>query len=210
MAIEKNGSYGEKSGMYYEVPENYIYISHLDDGLKFWKLPFWPDTISDTQQSTFQETNALGRSAPVYTYSQTGARKVQFQIELHRDWFDDVNMNWSNSKLGYGEDYVDNLIHALQAIALPKYNLSNKMVEPPLVAVRIGNEIFVKGVVTSAIGLTYEKPIMAGIADRYARVKLAFEVSEVDPYDATTVYKNGSFRGVVSTFKGKWPNGMNL
>lgn len=119
-------------------------------------------------------------------------------------------MNWSNSKLGYGEDYVDNLIHALQAIALPRYNLSNKMVEPPLVAVRIGNEIFVKGVVTSAIGLTYEKPIMAGLTDRYARVKLSFEVSEVDPYDATTVYKNGSFRGVVSTFKGKWPNGMNL
>ena len=111
--ISKSGSYGEKSGMYYEVPENYIYISHLDDGLKFWKIPFWPDSISDTQQSTFQETNALGRSAPVYTYSQTGPRKVQFQIELHRDWFDDVNMNWSNSKLGYGEDYVDNLIHAL-------------------------------------------------------------------------------------------------
>ena len=110
-------------------------------------------------------------------------------------------MNWSNAKLGYGEDYVDNLIHALQAVALPRYNLQNKMVEPALVAVRIGNEIFVKGVVTSAIGLTYEKPILAN--NRYAQVSLSFEISEVDPYDATTVYKNGSFRGVVSTFKGK-------
>lgn len=96
----------------------------------------------------------------------------------------------------------------MQAVALPKYNLSNKMVEPPLVAVRIGNEIFVKGVVTSGIGLTYSKPILAN--DRYAAVALNFTVSEVDPYDASTVYKNGSFRGVVSTFKGKFPNGMNL
>jgi hypothetical protein len=41
---------------------------------------------------------------------------------------DDINMNWSNAKLGYNEDYIDNLIRAIQAIAVPKYNLNNKAI----------------------------------------------------------------------------------
>lgn len=155
-------------------------------------------------RSTFTPTTALGRTAPVYTFSNAGPREVQIEIPLHRDIMDDVNTGISNSKLGEGEDYVDNLIRALQSIAVPKYNLTNKAVEPPLVALRLGNEIFVKGVVTSGIGITYEKPILSN--GKYANVHLSITVSEVDPYDATTVFQNGSFRGVVQSLK----RGMNL
>lgn len=154
--------------------------------------------------SSFQTTTPLGRSAPVYTYSSSGPRTVQFSMTLHRDMMDDVNEGYSNSKQGVGEDYVDNLIRALQAIAVPKYNLNNKAVEPPLVAIRIENQIFIKGVVTSGIGLTYKKPILSN--GKYAMVTLSLTISEVDPYDASTVYTNGSFRGMVRTLK----KGMNL
>lgn len=150
-------------------------------------------------QSTFRDQNALGRSAPVYTYSNSGPRTVQVSIKLHRDMMDDANMGWSNSKLGYGEDYVDNLIHALQAIAVPKYNLNNRAVEPPLVALKLGKDIFIKGVVTSGIGITYEKPILYN--DRYAQVSLQLTIAEIDPYDATTIYANGSFRGETNTMR---------
>ena len=95
-------------------------------------------------QSTFTPTTALGRTAPVYTFSNSGPRTVQIELPLHRDLMDDVNIGVSNSKLGEGEDYVDNLLRALQAIALPRYNLQNKAIEPPLVAIRISNEIFRK------------------------------------------------------------------
>lgn len=155
-------------------------------------------------QSNFQPTNALGRTAPVYTFSNAGPRTVQIQIALHRDIMDDINIGISNSKLGEGEDYVDNLLRALQAIALPKYNLQNKAVEPPIVALRLGNEIFIKGIVSSAIGLEFSKPILSN--GKYAQVKLSLQISEVDPYDSTTVYKNGGFRGVVQSLK----KGMNL
>jgi len=188
----------------FEMPENYIYISHLDEGYQFWRLPFWPDSISDTMRSTFGETQALGRSAPVYTFSNAGPRQVQFQIKLHRDMMDDVNMNWSNAALEDGEDYLDALIRALQSIAVPKYNLSNKAVEPPLIAIKIGDEVFCKGILSSEIGLTKEKPILSN--NKYAQCSLSITVSEIDPYDATTVYKNGSFRGVVNTLK----KGMNI
>jgi len=186
----------------FRLPDNYLYISHLDDigeGFQFWILPFSPDTIADTANSSFQETNALGRSAPVYTFSNAGPRTVQIEIRLHRDMMDDANAGISNVRLKDGEDYIESLIHALQSIAVPKYNLTNKAVEPPLVALRIGKQIFVKGVLTSGIGITYSKPIMHN--DKYAQVSLSIVISEVDPYDATTVYKNGSFRGEVKTLR---------
>lgn len=154
--------------------------------------------------STFTQTTALGRSAPVFTYSGSGPRSVQVTLKLHRDIMDDVNLSKSNVTLREGEDYIDNLIRAIQSIAVPKYNLSNKAVEPPLVAVRFANQIFIKGVVSSDVGVTYEKPILYN--GKYAQVTVSFTVYEVDPYDATTVYKNGSFRGVVKTLK----RGMNI
>jgi hypothetical protein len=186
------------------LEDNYIYISHLDEKFQFWKLPTWPDTVADTMTTNFQSTNALGRTAPVYTFSNAGPRTVQISIPLHRDIMDEVNIGISNVFLGEGEDYVDNLLKALQSIAVPKYNLQNKAVEPPIVAIRLSNEIFIKGVVTGSIGLTYSKPILSN--GKYARIDLSITVSEVDPYDATSVFKNGGFRGVVRGLK----KGMNL
>lgn len=186
------------------LQDNYIYISHLDEDLQFWRLPTSPDTIQDSMGSTFYSENVLGRSAPVYTYSNSGPRSVQISMKLHRDIMDDINEGYSNSKQGVGEDYVDNLIRALQAIALPKYNLNNKAVEPPLVAVRIENQLFIKGVVSGGITVTYQKPILSN--GKYAIASISFTISEVDPYDASTVYKNGSFRGVVRSLK----KGMNI
>ena len=112
---------------------------------------------------------------------------------------DEVNIGVSSADLGYGDDYVDNLIRALQSISVPKYNLSNKAVEPPLVALRLSNEVFIKGIVSGDIGLTYKLPIRSD--GKYAQVELSLTVTEVDPYDASTVFKNGSFRGLVDTLK---------
>lgn len=186
------------------LPDNYLYISHLDEEFQFWQLPCTPETISDSMASTFNETSALGRSAPVFTYSKSGPRTVQISLKFHRDMMDVLNAGTSNVTLKLGEDYVDSLIKALQSIAVPRYNLSNKAVEPPLVALRLSQEVFIKGVVTSAIGLEYALPILSN--GKYAQVSLSFTISEVDPYDATTVFQNGSFRGVVKTLK----TGMNI
>lgn len=186
------------------LPDNYLYISHLDEDFQFWQLPCTPETISDSMASTFNETSALGRSAPVFTYSKSGPRTVQVSLKFHRDMMDALNAGTSNVAVKLGDDYVDTLIKALQAISLPRYNLSNKAVEPPLVALRLSQEVFIKGVVTSAIGLEYTLPILSN--GKYAQVSVSFTVSEVDPYDATTVFQNGSFRGVVKTLK----TGMNI
>ncbi|MBO7078477.1 MAG: hypothetical protein J6W64_01545 [Bacilli bacterium] len=82
---------------------------------------------------------------------------------------------------------------------MPKYNLTNKLVEPPLCAIRLSEQIFIKGVVTGEIGITYKLPLLSN--GKYAQVSLALVINEIDPYDATTVYENGSFRGVVNSLR---------
>lgn len=182
---------------WYTLPPNYIYISHLElpEEEKYFILPNFPDSIQDSMQSDFASTNALSRSAPVYTYVSSGPRQMQITLNLHRDLMDSVNADVNNSVVvELGEDYVDELIKVLQSIAVPRYNLANKLVEPPLVALRFSNEVFIKGIVTGGVTVTYAKPILNG--GRYANVTVAFQVYETDPYDASTVMKNGSFRGM--------------
>ena len=110
-----------------------------------------------------------------------------------------VNRNLSNIKLDLGDDYVDTLVKQIQACSVPMYASSQKMVDPPLVALRIGNEIFIKGVVTSGVSITYETPILQG--DKYAQATISFTVSEVEPFDAETVAETGSYRGIDTTLE---------
>lgn len=177
---------------------NYIYLYHTD---KFIIIPEYPETIMDNMTSSFNQTTALSRSAPVFTYAYSGPRVVNFTLELHRDMVNDLNITAGNTNLksnvvSQTDDYVDILIKELQSIALPRYNVNNRAVIPPRVAVRFGNELFISGVVTSTISCVYNKPILSN--GKYAKVSIGFTVSEYDPYDATLVSQLGSFRGITN------------
>lgn len=177
---------------------NYIYLYHTD---KFIIIPEYPETIMDNMTSSFTPTQALSRSAPVFTYEYSGPRVVNFTLELHRDMVNDLNITAGNTNLksnvvSQTDDYVDILIKELQSIALPRYNVNNRAVIPPRVAVRFGNELFISGVVNTTVQCTYNKPILSN--GKYAKVTISFAVSEYDPYDATSVSQLGSFRGITS------------
>lgn len=183
--------------------DNYVYIYHLPSDITgdgtYVYLPQWPDQISDSINSSFNETNALSRSAPVFSYQNSGPREMQISIQLHRDMMDEANAHISNLPIEDREDYVDAIIKALQAVALPNYHGESKEVEPPMVAVRFGNEIFIKGVVKGGITVEYQKPLLTN--NKYAIVNISFKVSEVDPMDAVSISKVGSFRNISKSFK---------
>lgn len=187
--------------------DNYIVILHLLSDKPghtnepiYAVLPQWPEQISDSINSSFSETNALSRSAPVYSYQNSGPRKMQISIQLHRDMMDQANYHISNLNVEDMDDYVDALIKALQAVALPNYHAGTKEVEPPMVAVRFGDEIFIKGVVNGGITVEYNKPLI-GPNNKYALVNITFEVCEVDPMDAKSIAKVGSFRNISSSYR---------
>lgn len=203
MANDFVGMHGMDADIFNRIlPDCYIYISHLDEGYQYWRLPGYPDGVTDSMRSNFGETQALGRTAPVFTFSSSGPRSVSISLEFHRDMFEEENA--TNVTPRDGEDRAESFIHAIQAIAVPKYNLSNKAIEPPLVGIRLGQEIFIKGIVSGGVNVTYSKPIL--VNEKYAVIKIDFTVSEVDPYDSTTVFENGSFRGLTETMR----HGMNF
>lgn len=182
---------------------NYIYFYHLE---KFCVLPDCPESVTDSMVSDFASTNALARTAPVFSYQHSGPRNVTINFEFHRDMLNDINRNVSNLKDNVvdfsGKDYVDTLIKYLQAASLPEYNEYSsgaKTVIPPMVAIRFENNIFIKGVVSSGVTVTYKKPVLSD--GKYALIDVSFTVSEVEPYDADYVAEAGSFRGLTRTFK---------
>ena len=176
--------------------DNYIYLYHIDEWLI---IPEYPDSISDKMSSTFASNNALSRTAPVFTYSNSGPRSVNVRLHFHRDMLDEVNYGKSNMSIEDGEDYMDAFLRKIQSIALPVYDTANKSVVPPMVALRFGNELFVKGIVNGGVSVTYEKPILKG--NKYAQADVSFDIYEVEPFDAKSVAALGSFRGITSAFK---------
>ena len=75
------------------------------------------------------------------------------------------------------------------------------MVNPPIVAMRLSNDIFIKGVVSGSVGLTYKFPILKN--GKYALVGINFQISEVEPYDAWDVVNYGSYRGLDTTLEAR-------
>lgn len=185
---------------YLPMIDNWIYFGHLD---QYAILPSYPEQISDSMTSTFQSESALSRSAPVFTYSNSGPRSVNVEFDLHRDMMDAVNINISNMNvMPIGDDYIDTLIRYLQACAVPKYSLYSsgaKAVEPPWVAIKFGETVFIKGVINGNVSVTWKKPILAD--NKYAMANVQFTVYETDPYDAVSVAQKGSFRGLTRTMQ---------
>lgn len=172
--------------------DNYIYLYHTNTLII---LPQYPK-ITDSTQVQYSQSTALGRSAPIYSYNNSGPRSMQIDIQMHRESMNQMNYTNSNSALkSYmrpEDDYVDVAIRLLQAAALPNYAASQKMVDPPLVACRFGKDIYIKGVINGAVGISYDLPILKN--DKFAQISVSFGVSEVDAYDASMVEQIGSYR----------------
>lgn len=185
-----------KNNLSEKLIENYIYLYHLD---QFVIIPVWPDSIQDSLTSTFASSNPLSRSAPIYSYSNSGPRSMQINLKLHRDMMQNVNVGRSNLKLNVGEDYIDTLIKCMQACALPNYKDASKMVDPPSVAIRFGNDVFIKGIINGGVTITYSGPILTN--NKYALVDVGFTIYETSPYSADEVARQGSFRGLDKTLE---------
>lgn len=181
---------------YFRMIDNYVYMYHTGTLLA---LPTYADSITDVMSVNFVSSTPLSRSSPIYSYANSGPRQLSFTFNLHRDMMQAINYGVSNLDTTLNDDYVDYLINSLQACAVPEYSSTDKMVDPPMVAVRLGNDIFIKGVVLGNVSVTYELPILT--TGKYASAKVSFVVAEVDPYSADTIQVAGSFRGLSTSLE---------
>lgn len=194
--VNSNDQYNLQMKKTFNMIDNYVYLYHTNTLIA---LPMYPDSIQDTTSVSFSENFPLSRSAPIYSYRNSGPRSFQVDLPLHRDMMNQINT--ASSNLGIAElgddDYVELMIKQLQSIAYPTYGEAEKMVNPPMIAIRFGNDLFCKGVVTSNVTVTYSGPILR--TNKYGLVNVAFSLSEVDPYDAVSVAAIGGYRGIGTT-----------
>ena len=169
--------------------ENFIILHHTG---KKYIIPVDPDAISDNMGISYAENTPLSRSAPIYSYQHSGPRSVQVSFTLHRDLCKEYNPG--------AEDMVDELITNLNALVLPDYDAASKIVNPPVVSLRIRDEIYIKGVVSGSVGVTYNLPLINyGTGDKpaykYALVTISFGINEITPYSASILPEvGGMFR----------------
>lgn len=188
MALEY---YGHTNIRTFKNIDNFMYFYHLDSLII---LPTYPDSITDTMSVNFNQSSPLGRSAPIYSYSSSGPRVVRVDFKLHRDMMKQINYGNSALNSPLTDDLVDMFVKHVQAAAVPEYAASAKMVNPPIVAVKFGQDVFCKGVVTGAVSVTYDLPILEN--GKYATIGISFDLSEIEPYSASDIWSSGSFRGV--------------
>ena len=167
-----------------QIPEeNYVYFHHTNTKII---IPVDPISVSDITPAHWSSSTPLSRTAPIYSYQSSGPRNVQVQFMLHRDLCNEYN------NVGY--DAVEVLINNLDQMVLPDYNSMGKIVNPPLVSLKLRDEIFIKGVVSSS-SHTFEVPIINyGGKNKYAVVTLNFGVDEVTPYSASILPSIGQYR----------------
>lgn len=201
--VKMDDTLRETQHKYFNMIDNYIYLYHTNTLIA---LPLFPESIQDSMVTTYSPTTPMSRSAPIYSYSHSGPRSLTLELPLHRDMMNSVNIDNSSifsAKLDElsDDDYVDTMINQLQSAALPRYASTEKMINPPLVAVRFGNSIFCKGIVDNGVSTTHSGPILSN--NKYALVTVSFTIHEVDPYDADTVALEGGFRGIRTSLESK-------
>ena len=183
------------SSQIYDTVNNYIYFYHTGILLN---LPVYPENVNDQSQATFSSSTPLGRSAPIYSYSNSGPRSISFQFRLHRDLMKQINMNNNTlSDIRGSDDYVDILIKNIEACSVPKYTAASKMIDPPVCAIKIENSIFIKGVINGSVGIDWKLPMLRD--GKYAYADISFTVSEITPYSAQELQQIGSYRDTGDT-----------
>ena len=173
--------------------DNYLYMYHTDTLVV---LPLYPEQIQDSMTVEYADNKPLSRTAPIYSYVSSGPRTFQVELPLHRDMMNQVNTEMSVYRTSVPElhesDYVDIMIKQLQACALPVYAASEKMVNPPLVAIRFGNDIFCKGVINGPVSVTYSGPILAN--HKYGLVTVSFSYPRYYPYHRYQIHQFRSYQ----------------
>ena len=71
-------------------PDNYIIFHHTG---AHYTIPVDPDSITDSMAASFAQNSPLSRSAPIYSYQNSGPRTVQITFTLHRDLCKEFNPN---------------------------------------------------------------------------------------------------------------------
>ena len=148
---------------------SYITIYNVKGGTSTIDVVLSPTGLSESISASYDQQTAPGRSAPVVSYSSTGARTLNFTMRVSIDTLPS----------GFGKNlnaYIDNI----KALMYPDYSNKDGIIKSPHCKVVIGN-IKLDGVCTS-FSVSYQDLHAKNGNYSVADVDLGFlEVLEVAP-----------------------------
>ena len=159
-------------------------------------MPCWPENVQDGAQADYDTPAVLGRSAPYVIYTKTGERTIEFTFKLHREMLDtpvailteDIIKN-PNSVASRANE-IDKIVRLIESAVYPDYDGTVAAVRTQ---VKIGNSIYISGVMTSQ-STNWYGPI--GSDYKYKQCDITFSVLEVtnSPKSSTDIAQIGGWR----------------
>lgn len=157
--------------------DSYIVLYNLKGGTKTIPIVLSPTGLNENISASYDQQTSPGRSAPIISYTNTGARTLSFSIR--------VSVNTLPTE--YGKDvtaYVSNL----KALLYPDYSSSVGIIRSPHCKVVIGN-LKLDGVCTS-FSASYQDLYMESGEFGIADVDLSFtEVVKNAPGNVNIINK---------------------
>lgn len=177
--------------------ESYIYIYHIN---KQFFLPVVPDSFTNSLPINFSSTPIPMSSAPLQTFSSAGPRSLAVTLKLNRALFEMDNADeWQWDKTTRENHFkersekMEQLINALSALSLPTYSNSTKLVVPPSILYRAGEEVCISGIVSGNVTISTSGVWVHG---KLSNVDISFTITEVLPFSAEYTAKNGMYRSI--------------
>ena len=159
--------------------ESFIYLYHTD---QLFYIPVTPETLPNTYSSKFSLEEIMNRTAPKATFSGSGPRTLQVNLEIHQQLF--ALDNPANPSI------TKDLVKALASCAYPEYDLENSKITPPMVLLKFGEASTIRGVITSGVTVTFSGPWLKD--GTMAMASISFQVTEVDQYSARFIQQFGA------------------
>ena len=116
---------------------SYIIVYNVNGNTLKIPIVLSPNNVSESISASYDQQTAAGRSAPIISYSNTGARNLNFSMRVSIDML----------PKGYGKD-IDKYIDSLKSMLYPDYTRPGGIIRPPHCKVVIGS-IVLDGVCTS-------------------------------------------------------------
>jgi hypothetical protein len=171
-------------GYYNGAPVSYLYIYHLK---KEWYLPVLPQSISNSLPISFSPTTIPLSSAPLQTFSSAGPRSVSISLKMHRKMFELEDPK-------KGAERMEELINDISALALPKYTNASKLVVPPTVLYRAGNEVCIRGIVSGNVTISNSGAWQRD--GKLSEIDIQFTIIEVEAFSADYAQNHGVLRSI--------------
>ena len=161
------------------MPENFIYLYHLD---KWYNIPVTPEQLPNTYSTKFTMEEIMNRTAPKVSYSGSGPRIVSVSLAIHTQLFALDNPETPS--------VTKDLVKALISCSYPNFNLENYKIIPPMVLIKFGEVTTIRGVISSGVTCTFSGPWLKD--GTMAMANIQFTVTEIDQYSATYLAQFGA------------------